>query len=194
MKNLPNYRYYIICDICGKKIPENKARLVYDRGLTKNLLVCPDDVDQLNPQDKQRPGRHPRKLNPKFVRSEPADSYGTFSTIAGIESGRSEQASGTTPTAPYDLYLDAATSTTIKLRWFGPLDSGQAVISGYKIERETPIGGGFSTINANTQTPAQEYLDTGLSASTQYNYRISAINYNGAGTASLTFAVTTEAA
>lgn len=46
-----NY-YYIICDICGKKVRRKDA---YRSGTSinsaQNLLVCKKDLDILNPQD-----------------------------------------------------------------------------------------------------------------------------------------------
>lgn len=73
--------------------------------------------------------------------------------------------------------------TSINLSWTEPTSGGPA-ITGYKIERESPTGGGFSTIVANTANTNITYQDTGLSEGTEYNYRVSAINSLGAGIAS----------
>ena len=53
-------------------------------------------------------------------------------------------------------------------------------INGYRIQRETPVGGGFSTIVSNTTTTTTYYNNTsGLTANNNYNYRVYSLNGTG---------------
>lgn len=48
--------YYVICDICGKKMRAKEARLATDI-YHKNMLVCKEDYDIDNPQSYVKAGR-----------------------------------------------------------------------------------------------------------------------------------------
>lgn len=97
------------------------------------------------------------------------------------------------PTVPDQVTGLTATATglsTIELVWIIP-DDGGSTITGYQIERESPIGGGFTTIVTYTGTTGTTFENTGLTPETQYNYRVSAINAEGLGPASDEAAATT---
>lgn len=178
--------YYVICDVCGFKKRARETVLVNDKyNYLNGMVVCFADYDKTNPQTyikakKERGFRNPRKVriegdydNFRFT-SDPDDveTNGTF-PIAAILPGK-----------PRYLHIFTATPGATELQWLGPNLPGSSVIYGYKIERESPLGGGFSTIEANTQSVATYYKDTTTVASTVYNYRVTAINQTGAGPAS----------
>lgn len=98
------------------------------------------------------------------------------------------------PTIPgqvTNLSVLAQSPHSIALSWRAPADNGGAAITSYLIERESPVGGGFSTIATVGASPVT-YINTGLTHSTVYNYRISAINSAGTGTASASDSVATH--
>lgn len=100
----------------------------------------------------------------------------------------------TVPDAPTSLTVSNVGGTQLGLSWTAPASDGGSAITGYKIERESPTGGGFSTLVADTGDTSTTYTDTGLSLNTQYNYKISAINAIGTGSASTAAAKTTPTA
>lgn len=79
-----------------------------------------------------------------------------------------------TPAVPSGLVGSPATSSQINLTWS---DNSTNEI-GFKIERKTGSGGTYAQI-ATVGTNTTSYANTGLSAGTQYYYRIRA--YNGSG-------------
>jgi len=85
----------------------------------------------------------------------------------------------TAPDAPTSLTATAVSDTQIDLSWTVPESDGRSAIIGYKIERESPIDGGFSTLIANTSSTDTTYSMTGLTGATEYNTRVSAINTIG---------------
>lgn len=97
---------------------------------------------------------------------------------------------GNPPDAISDLSATAVSSNEIELNWTAPNDNGSPIV-GYQIERESPIGGGFSIVVANTGGASTTFSDTGLISATQYNYRISAINGNGVAPSSNEVSATT---
>src|SRR3989441_687098 len=88
------------------------------------------------------------------------------------------------PSPPSGLSATAVSSSQISLTWTAPADNGGSPITGYKIERSTDGGSTWTTLVANTGSTAASYSDTGLSHTTTYTYRVSAINSAGTGSPS----------
>lgn len=112
----------------------------------------------------------------------------------GGDSAWSNEANVTTPAAPpppaapSSLTAAAAASSQINLSW----TDNASDETGYKIERKTGAGGTWSQI-ATVAANATSYNDTGLSASTQYTYRVCAYNDGGGSAWSNEAAATTPA-
>ncbi len=80
--------------------------------------------------------------------------------------------------APTGLTATSINPTQIQLSWTAPVGFGANTIRGYIIDRESPVGGGFVEIVANTTNTNTAYLDVGLLDDTTYNYRVYT-DYNG---------------
>lgn len=87
------------------------------------------------------------------------------------------------PNPPTNLFATIDTSD-IDLTWVAPVFDGYSPIIGYKIERETPVGGGFSTLVANTGNTNAYYSDAAITIGQVYNYRVRALNTYGESTPS----------
>lgn len=177
-----NGYYYVLCDVCGKKLRAREAIYIRDKyNLLTNLLVCKADADKTNPQTYIKSFRERQIDNPRLIRSEPLDRFAFISDVSEIEDGDSSDPTGRNPGPPQFLTIFTVATTEIELQWIGPLDAGSSAICGWRIERESPTGGGFSDVVANTEEVATYFKDTGLTTATQYNYRVSAVNKNGTG-------------
>ena len=103
------------------------------------------------------------------------DSY-----VAGGTTG------GNPPAAPSGLAATATSSSTVDLSWTD--NSGDE--SGFKVERAAS-GGAFSEI-ATVGADVTSYGDSGLAASTTYDYRVRAFNADGDSAYSNTASATTS--
>ena len=91
--------------------------------------------------------------------------------------------------APGTLSLSAGSpaKTVINLSWSAPSDTGGGTISGYRIKKDG------SVLVADTSSTGTTYSATGLSADTEYNFTVAAINEAGTGADGNTPALTTAA-
>ena len=113
---------------------------------------------------------------------------------AGTASNVDSATTGTTvPGAPTGLTATASGATQIDLSWSAPGSTGGSAITGYKIEVSPNGTSGWTDQVANTNSTATTYAHTGLAAGDTRHYRVSAINTNGAGTASNVDSATTGA-
>ena len=97
--------------------------------------------------------------------------------------------SNTYSTPPTGLTVAAhGHPTQLDLQWVA---GAMQNVLGYKIQRETPIGTGWTTIVSNTTNTNVYYNNTGLSTNIDYNYRVYALNGSGISTASNVYDMTT---
>ena len=116
-----------------------------------------------------------------------ANGAGTASNVDSATTGTS------VPGAPTGLTATASGATQIDLSWTAPASTGGSAITGYKIEVSPNGTSGWTDQVANTNSTATTYAHTGLGGGTTRHYRVSAINTNGAGTASNVDSATTGA-
>ncbi|MYC98788.1 MAG: hypothetical protein F4X13_05910 [Gammaproteobacteria bacterium] len=95
------------------------------------------------------------------------------------------------PGEPRNLTAAADGPTAIALDWDPPTSDGGTSITGYLIEESTNAGDTWRDLETNTRSTNTTYRHTGLSPGTTRHYRVSAINFNGAGTPSDTASATT---
>ena len=106
-------------------------------------------------------------------------------------SGTGQTTGASVPGAPTGLTATASGTTAINLSWSAPASTGGSAITGYNIEVSPNGTSGWTDQVANTNSTATTYAHTGLASGDTRHYRVSAINANGAGTASNVDSATT---
>jgi len=109
------------------------------------------------------------------------------------DSGNGGTGGGTTcnvPLAPSGVSASAQSASSIRISWTSWWWNEDRVTS-YRVYRSTSFWGTFSFIGG-TGTSSGNYTDNGLSASTTYYYRISAVNSCGEGALSSSVGATTN--
>lgn len=100
-----------------------------------------------------------------------------------------QQTSSTPPAAPSSLTATASGATSITLNWTDNASNE----TGFKLERKTGSGGTWSEINGSIAANTVTFNNTGLTASTQYYYRIRSFNSAGNSSYSNEASATTTA-
>jgi len=108
----------------------------------------------------------------------------TVGAVNATSNSQTVAASATVPAQVTGLTLGTPTSTTQPLTWTAPSNGGSA-ITDYLVEYKAASSGTWLTFSDGTSTATSANV-TGLTASTSYNYRVSAINAVGTGAASAT--------
>ena len=80
----------------------------------------------------------------------------------------------TMTTTPASLTATPVSQVQINLAW-----GNSTGATGYKIEYESPVDDGFTTLVNNTGTTALTYSASGLTTATQYNFKVSGWNNGG---------------
>ena len=141
--------FYTQCDVCSKKIRAKDAIYKQDpRNTLKGLVLCKNDNDQTNPQVFLKGKAEQSMRTPHLVRipSDDAPTAVFISSSSEIETGNVSDPTGRAPGGARLLTIVGASSSQVEFIWFGPDETGSSGINGWVIERETPVGGGFSTL------------------------------------------------
>lgn len=182
---------WIICDNCGRKRHVKDTVLVSDPyGPQNGRRVCKDEVELVSAGKKPYTVRPSRVPDPNSVRPEQPEVFVNAQTIADVLAGTGSYNAGRTPDAPSQLIVYVGFDGYVTLDWMLFGNPGSTAITGFQIERESPVGGGFSTIKADTENAGHMYQDLTAVSGNTYNYRVSAINQSGVGSASNTYAIT----
>jgi len=123
-----------------------------------------------------------------FYRIKATNAIGDSSYSA--EDSATTAVSATVPTAPSSLVATMVSATEIDLTWTDN-SSGAGQELNFVLERSLTTGTGFSVINSPI-ADAVAYSDTGLTASTEYFYRIKATNTAGDSAYSAEDSATTD--
>ncbi|MEO0024183.1 MAG: hypothetical protein RL196_624 [Actinomycetota bacterium] len=97
---------------------------------------------------------------------------------------------GATPGAPTGLTANPITSNSITLNWAAPANNGGSAITSYKVEYKRS---NVTTYTSTTSVTTSAVI-SGLTASSAYNFRVSAINSVGTSAVSTVLNASTTAA
>ncbi len=98
------------------------------------------------------------------------------------------------PGAPQNLAAIASGTTTIDLTWAAPASDGGSAITSYRVQVSTDGGSNYNDVSPAHSGTTRIYSATGLTAGTQYYYRVYATNSVGEGSASTSASATTRTA
>ena len=98
----------------------------------------------------------------------------------------------TAPGVPHSLGGTAG-DTQVELSWTAPASDGGSALTGYRVESSTNSGSSWSTVMADTGSASTSYTVTSLANGTEVDFRVSAINVVGTGSASSSATATPRA-
>lgn len=116
-----------------------------------------------------------------------------YGSANGTSNASTVSAAATVPGAPTALTLGTATSTTQPLSWTAPASDGGSSLTDYVVQW-SPAGAGTWTTFVDGVSTATSATVTGLTASTNYDYRVAAVNAIGTSSYSSTATGSTGAA
>ena len=96
------------------------------------------------------------------------------------------------PGAPRSLTALARGDSAIELRWRAPSSPGSSPVTGYRIEVSRTGTGGWTVLEADTESTATTYTHDNLRRNTTRHYRVAAINRAGTSEWSSTAQATTD--
>lgn len=167
----PRNERYVICDVCGFKFHRKdtiEVNDIYNRHY--GLIVCKSDYDKTNAQDRPFSVDENILTATEYVRDRSTD---TFVTNENDDRAPGKPTSGIC--YPNTLY------SYIDLYWDAPGDNGSSPIIGYIVQRASPQQGAYTALSDNTETSAAYYSDTTANISSEYSFKVAAINSFGIG-------------
>lgn len=172
IKTAPGREYVkVICDVCRGEFHQKDLSLVTNKYSTQyGQMVCKADLDDINEQVlpnniHERPISSPELLRP--------DREPQFS------SNPNDDRLPSAPLSPQALVNPI--NDTVDLYWSGPEDNGSSIVTGYVIERSDPQFSTYMVLTSNTHSISTYYQDVTAIVTTEYSYRIAAINSFGTG-------------
>ncbi len=128
----------------------------------------------------------------KVYAINPAGTSGKSNEASATPSTTSSTQTKEKPGPPRSLAATAVSPTQINLSWRAPSDDGNSPITGYKVDVKEGTGN-YKTLSSNVGKNTQ-YSHTGVTAGTNYQYRVYSINSIGTSTSSATANATPQAA
>jgi hypothetical protein len=155
----------------GTKVAFVSNKSGYDKIYTMNINLA-------NPQPDSSPVQI-SKSTTGYDDNDPFFSYdGKWIVFVTTEYGGGYEPTINIPSAPTALNADLASLSKINLTWSDNSNNE----TGFIVERKVGAGGSYTHLNI-VGTNVNSYSDTGLSAATDYYYRIKA--YNSAGNSAI---------
>ena len=117
-------------------------------------------------------------------------TYAGLKTVANLMTTTTKSQLGLIyPGLPTDLSASVSNATQVDLDWTAPVANGGAAITDYLVEYKISSGSTWSTFADGVSTATTASM-TNLAESTNYDFRVSTLNSNGAGNATSTSAST----